>query len=233
MQALLTSRIVLGELHFGELVNTDSHPAIVDVATWQTVQRMRSPRGRRAKSERLLARLGVLRCATCGARMVVGSSDQTRQRATTCTAARRSATVRAASAISADIAERVIEDEMRAWLAGASSSASVEAKLGDAVQERESAEQERDGLIEMLSGREDVDAARAKLDEADAKVAEALGAEEKLRASLAPALTLSASGDWDSLSLDGKRALILSVIETATVAPGRGADRVTVQTFSE
>ena len=41
---------------------------------------MRSPRGRRAKSERLLARLGVLRCATCGARMVIGSTDQNGKR---------------------------------------------------------------------------------------------------------------------------------------------------------
>jgi site-specific DNA recombinase len=74
-QALLGSRIVLGELRFGQLVNPDSHPAIVDRVTWQKVQRLRSPRGRRAKSERLLARLGVLRCGSCGARMVVGTAN--------------------------------------------------------------------------------------------------------------------------------------------------------------
>ena len=72
VQSLWASRIVLGELRFGELVNPSSHPAIVDAATWQAVQRMRVPRGRRAKSERLLARLDVLRCGTCGSRLVVG-----------------------------------------------------------------------------------------------------------------------------------------------------------------
>ena len=51
VQALLGSRIVLGELNFGNLMNPDAHPAIVDAATWSAVQRMSSPRGRRAKSE--------------------------------------------------------------------------------------------------------------------------------------------------------------------------------------
>lgn len=79
-QSLLASRIVLGELHFGEIVNESSHPPIIDTDTWSKVQRMRSPRGRHAKSERLLARLGVLRCATCGSRMVIGSTDQNGKR---------------------------------------------------------------------------------------------------------------------------------------------------------
>ena len=72
VQALLQSRIPLGELRFGELLNEHAHTAIVDEDTWRRVQRMEVPRGRRPKSERLLARLGVLRCGTCGARMVVG-----------------------------------------------------------------------------------------------------------------------------------------------------------------
>lgn len=55
------------ELRFGEILNPSAHPAIVDTRTWQAVRRMRSPRGQRPKSERLLARLGVLRCETCGA----------------------------------------------------------------------------------------------------------------------------------------------------------------------
>jgi hypothetical protein len=39
------------------------------------VQRRAVSRGRQAKSERLLARLGVLRCGTCGSRMVINSSS--------------------------------------------------------------------------------------------------------------------------------------------------------------
>src|SRR5262249_11558121 len=70
-QSLLTSRIVLGELRFGEIVNPNSQAPIVDARTWQAVQRVRVPRGRRAKSERRLARLGVLRCGTGVGRMLV------------------------------------------------------------------------------------------------------------------------------------------------------------------
>ena len=62
----------LGELHFGKSSNLEAFPRLIDVETFNRVQRLRLPRGRRPKSERLLARLGVLRCATCGSRMVVG-----------------------------------------------------------------------------------------------------------------------------------------------------------------
>src|SRR5262249_10346683 len=54
VQSLLTSRIVLGELRFGDTVNLHSHVPIVNADTWQRVQRLRLPRGPRPKSERLL-----------------------------------------------------------------------------------------------------------------------------------------------------------------------------------
>ncbi|HEY1318015.1 MAG TPA: recombinase family protein, partial [Gaiella sp.] len=38
-QALLRSRIVLGELRFGEMLNEQAHEAIVDTSTWRRVQR--------------------------------------------------------------------------------------------------------------------------------------------------------------------------------------------------
>src|SRR5207302_4740336 len=53
----------------GELVNLSAHEAIIDRELWQRVQRMVVPRGRQPGSVRLLARLGVLRCGSCGARL--------------------------------------------------------------------------------------------------------------------------------------------------------------------
>ena len=47
---------------------------IVKRRVWDAVKAMRVPSGRTAKSERLLARLGVLRCASCGGRMVAGGA---------------------------------------------------------------------------------------------------------------------------------------------------------------
>src|SRR5262249_39243134 len=68
VQVMLASRVYLGEIHFGNLVNLRAHEAIIDRDLWERVQRMVIPRGRRASSDRLLARLGVLRCGSCGAR---------------------------------------------------------------------------------------------------------------------------------------------------------------------
>ena len=63
------SRAYLGELHFGELVNLQAWPAIVPRELWEQVQKTRIPRGPMPRSELLLARLGVLRCGSCGCRM--------------------------------------------------------------------------------------------------------------------------------------------------------------------
>jgi hypothetical protein len=56
---------------------------------------------------------------------------------------------------------------------------------------------------------------------------------DELRAAAVPAVTITASGDWDLLTLDEQRALIRAVVERAEVSPGRGADRVSVQPVGE
>jgi site-specific DNA recombinase len=74
---LLGSRVVLGELHFGKHTpNPHAHDAIVDETTWRRVQAARQERGPRQRSDRLLARIDVLRCASCGSRMIVGTQRQ-------------------------------------------------------------------------------------------------------------------------------------------------------------
>ena len=75
---MLRSRMYLGEIHFGELHNLNAHePIIKDRALFERVQRRTVSRGRQAKSERLLARLGVLRCGTC--RVADGDEQLQRQ----------------------------------------------------------------------------------------------------------------------------------------------------------
>ena len=72
--SMLRSRMYLGEIHFGDLHNLNAHePIIKDRALFERVQRRTVSRGRQAKSERLLARLGVRRCGTCASRMVINS----------------------------------------------------------------------------------------------------------------------------------------------------------------
>lgn len=49
-QLLLASRVVLGEVHHGKLVNLHAHEPIVDRETWNAVQRMKFSRGRAGRS---------------------------------------------------------------------------------------------------------------------------------------------------------------------------------------
>jgi site-specific DNA recombinase len=227
VQAMLGSRIFLGELHFGELVNLDSHLAIVKPDVWQRVQRMRVSRGRRAKSERLLARLGVLRCGTCGGRMVIGSTDQNGKRHYMYRCSPVSDCPRRVT-VSADMAEAVIVDEVRRLLDGIHDGATVADGIDDAEREFEAREQELDAAVRAFQGLEDVETARGRLlDLRDARerARDRLG---ELRAASAPAVTISATGDWDLLTLDAQRALIRAVIDRADVAPGRGRDRITI-----
>ena len=71
VQRLLASTLVLGEIRYG---GYDGHcPVLVDREIWEAVQRVVIPRGRKAKSQHLLARQSILRCGTCGARLTIQS----------------------------------------------------------------------------------------------------------------------------------------------------------------
>jgi DNA invertase Pin-like site-specific DNA recombinase len=224
--SLLASRVVLGELHFGKLANLNAQEPLIDAQTWGRVQRMKSPRGRRAKSERLLARLGVLRCGTCGARMVVGTANHGAYRLYRCPpigdCPRR-------VTISAEVAERAVVDATRELLAGMAGTASMAEGVTDAERKFAAAEQELDAAVRAFTGLEDVDAARerlAALHEARDQTRDRLA---EIQAAAAPAVTITARGDWDLLTLEEQRALITAVIDRATVAPGRGANRITIE----
>jgi site-specific DNA recombinase len=223
-QALLSSRMLLGELRFGDLVNEQAFSAVLDPETFQRLQRAKVSRGRRAKSDRLLARLGVLRCGTCDARMVVGTSQghyhlyrcppvgDCPQRVT----------------ISADVAEQTVVEAVQEALAGIEGRASVESEIGTAADELARRQEALDAALRAFAGLEDEQAARERLQELRAARDEARVRHDQLVAASAPAQTVSA-GDWDTLTLDEQRALIAAVVARAVVRPGRGGDRITVE----
>ena len=229
VQAMLGSRVYLGELRFGTIVNSDSHSAIVDAATWATVQRMRSSRGRRAKSERLLARLGVLRCGTCGARMVVGTVNHGHYHMYRCPPV---GDCPQRVTISAEVAERTVTEAVKKLLAGMIGTAGLGDGIAEAERELEQAEQELTAAVQAFTGLDDVQAARDRLvalREIREQKRERLA---ELRAAAVPAVTVTV-GDWDQLTLDEQRALIRAVVERVDVAPGRGRDRLTVKPRGE
>jgi hypothetical protein len=112
---MLRSRMYLGEIHFGDLHNTHAHePIIKDRRLFERVQRRTVSRGRQAKSERLLARLGVLRCGTCGSRMVINSDSCSYRCGDT-----SSNRCRRRAAVKADRVEAIVLDAVRAYSATA------------------------------------------------------------------------------------------------------------------
>jgi site-specific DNA recombinase len=232
VQALLGSRLMLGELHFGDLVNTASHPAIVDARTWRDVQRMRSPRGRRAKSERLLARLGVLRCATCGSRLVIGSTGQAGRTYAFYRCVPSSDCPRRVT-ISADVAEQAVTTFVLEALDGMRGTASLDDGIADAERALATCETELDAAVRAFSGLDDVDTARERLAELRERRDSARIRLAELQDAAVPAIAVSATGDWDRLTIDEQRALIRAVVDRAEVSPGRGSDRVTVKPLAE
>jgi DNA invertase Pin-like site-specific DNA recombinase len=230
VQVLLGSRIYLGELRSGALVNPDSHPPIVDAATWQAVQRMRSPRGRLPKSERLLARQGILRCASCGSRMVIGSSSWGARTYHSYRCNPTSGDCPRRVSISADLVERIVVEKVHELTQGIAEGASLGEEIAAVEREAEAATQRRDALIAMLGelGLEDLEVAQEQLRSASELVRSAEQRASELRAAEAPALSVSVQGNWDDLSLAGKRALIRATVSCALVRPGRGPERVSV-----
>jgi hypothetical protein len=227
IQSFLTSRLLLGELHFGKFSNLEAFPHLIDVETFNRLQRMRLPRGRRPKSERLLARLGVLRCETCGARMVVRT---TRQQGETYSFYRCSplGDCPRRVTVGADLVEDAVEQEVRRLLAGMKGRASAATGAKEAARELDRRQAELDFVTRTLvgSGLQTEVAAIERLTELrEARDEAALRVEEL--ATFDTFLVLEADRDWCLLNLDERRALIRAVLESVSVAPGRGADRLT------
>jgi len=230
-QSLLGSRVVLGELRFGDMVNPTSHAAIVEPDVWQAVQRTRASRGRRAKSDRLLARLGVLRCGSCGARMVIGTQTQQGRdypfyRCPPVGDCSRRVTV------SAQLVERIVVDVVKNLLADVRGNASLVGGAEDAEREFEEADRELTAAIQAFTGLEDVPAARERLLGLRERREQARDRLNDLQAGAAAALTTDV-GDWDLLTQEERRALVVAVIDRTEVRPGRGPERITVHTRAE
>lgn len=222
VQSVLRSRIVLGELHFGGLSNLAAHEPIVDAETWQAAQGGR--RGPRPRSDRLLARLGVLRCGSCGARMVVGVQTSRGRRYPFYRCPPVGDCTRRVT-IGAEMVERLVIRETKRLLADVEGRASAESDARAAEIELERAQGALDGALRAFADFDEPAAVERLRELRDARDA----ARERLAhlGDLRSALTITVA-DWDVLTLEAQRALVKVAIERVTVAPGRGVDRVTV-----
>jgi DNA invertase Pin-like site-specific DNA recombinase len=192
----------------------------VDGATFRRVQSLRTKRGARPKSDRLLARLDVLTCSECGGFLNVhGSDDPAKGRVQTYRCHRGH------GAISCDIAESTVAHAVRCALRD------FRGHAGSSLEELEANVAERNAQLERavvaLTDFSDTDAVRSKLavlkGELDA-------AEDELAdARRAAGFELSPSLDWNMLSMTQKREIVRGVVKRATVRPGRGHTEASVE----
>lgn len=227
VQALLGSRLVLGELHFGKHSNLEAFEPIVSREVFERVQRVKVLRGRRSSSDRLLARLGVLRCETCGARMVVGSSNHSRYWIYRCPPINDCPS---RPTIGAEMVEGLVVERTREALRGRKGRASAERTWQDALRARDAAQDALDAAIAVIGDWRDASAVerlgelRAERDRAQEHL-DGLGG---LRA----AVVVDADADWERLTVAERRGLIAATLR-AYVAPGRGLGRVRVELLVE
>ncbi len=226
VQTLLSSRLLVGDIVFGEM--RGEVPAIVDRPTWNRAQNMTVSRGRRPKSDRLLARLGVLRCGTCGSRMVVGSANRRGYALYRCPPVgdcQRRVT------ISATIAEEAVVEAVTDAVRGMKGEASTTSNSLRLVQEADEAQQRLDTAVEAFTGA-GLDAepgavkrlARLRAERDDARRI----ADRAVEADQAAGLALQVD-DIEDLTTEELRAVIAAVVESVTVAPAgkaRGRDRL-------
>jgi DNA invertase Pin-like site-specific DNA recombinase len=238
VQNLLKQRMYLGELHFGKMSNLRSHEPIIDPALFRTVQGMRIKRDtKREPSDRLLARLGIVRCATCDKAMVVGGQwhenaagervhypDYRCSSMQTCT--RR-------AYVSAEVLEEAVVRFVRT--AHGEGNASADEELAQAERAFQEAEQQLSTFITLLAGVGDLAATQAKLEEMKAARETAFEHWQSLRV-LSGTSNIRASA-WDDLSLSGRRALIRATVKRVVITRGaRGthqASRITIEPFAQ
>jgi DNA invertase Pin-like site-specific DNA recombinase len=228
VQSMLGNRLYVGEIHFGDLENLEAHGCHVDRDLFERVQRTKSPRGPRAKSERLLARLGVLRCGTCEARLTVGTQTQG-GRSYVFYRCNPTGDCPRRVTIGADMVEQVVIGAARAEgrrraVEGRASSA---ADAATADEEAAQAQADLDAAIRAFAGLDGESAARERLEELrlirDEKSAHA----DHLRG-LDTGLAVRLDRHWDQLTIDEKRAGIRATIKAVHVHPGRGVERLLV-----
>jgi DNA invertase Pin-like site-specific DNA recombinase len=228
---MLKSRLLIGEIVFGkdrrpEDVWRGTVAQIVDRDVWERAQKITVPRGRKPKSDRLLARLGVLRCGTCGSRMVVGTAHEGRYHFYRCPPTGdcpRRVTV------SAELVEGLVVDEVKRLIAGFQGTATAENGVFAAAQAADAAQASLDAALRAFTGLESEPAAIARLQELREARDAARAHHDELAAAQSAMTVIVTADDWDDLHLDDRRDLVRAVIERVTIAPGRGPNRTTIE----
>jgi DNA invertase Pin-like site-specific DNA recombinase len=230
VRSMLLNRTYLGEVHFGKMVNADAHEGIIDADLWARAQAVVVPRGPHGKSDHLLARLRVLRCASCGGTLSPATDNRDGYRVYRCPSTNPCT---AHVTISARIVEGVVVDAVRARRADAKGRASIESGWRAAEVEAEVAQQALDRAIRTLAADADEPAAIDRLAELRADRDAARDRLAQLGPTHGATLTLAADRDWDDLSIDEQRAMIRATVHVVAVSRGRGLSKMVLGLYGD
>jgi DNA invertase Pin-like site-specific DNA recombinase len=232
---MLRNELYCGHIVWGDLRHDNAHGAIVSDRLFRRVQARRKPVGRKSPSHRILARLGVLRCGSCGAAMV---TDNKLYRCS-------SRECESRAAISATKVEEIVLDRVAREIKG------MEGHAGDvltpALQEQERANASLDKLRKIAALADDVDGFAGQVREAKARVERADAVVDDARSVAGVTWKLSSiftgerpgdadwkeSPDFEGMSREQLRDLISTVVNRVAVARRENGvsveDRVTFQ----
>jgi DNA invertase Pin-like site-specific DNA recombinase len=215
---ILSNPLYIGRLEYGKFVNPESHEPIVDAALFNRVRGKIEPAGRNAKSAKLLARLGVLRCSSCGSRMTASNCRGGTYELYRCG---RREECDAPVGIGANIIEPWIEKTTQWALSEFEGRKSNDAGVRAAEAALTRAKGTTEAFIEGCDGLDGaaIKAKITKLLEVEAKAQEAYDEIAEAETSITSVTTL---GDWDDFDLDTKRGLIKAFFESITVLPANG-----------
>ena len=240
IKATLRSPMVLGELHAGpNIVNLDSHEPLVDQITWKRVQETKVPRGRLPIADgRLLGKLGLLRCSGCGLAMVSGTAKADGKTYRTYVCSNKPDCPRPVS-ISATLAEKLVADRARTYVAGIRGSASVSNHVREAEAAWLAAQAALDDAVTAFQKIRSVNV-KSVLEDLQADVDRTFSELSRLKRAESPLKLVDLNRDWDdpNWELSDRRALLRAILKSVTVQAAtrgrpRGLDSLRFEFFEE
>jgi DNA invertase Pin-like site-specific DNA recombinase len=229
---MLRAKVYLGEIHFGKHTpNRHAHDAIIERELFDRVQKTFVSAGRKAKSARLLARLRLVRCESCGGRMSVsGNGDGYMSYRCTGDDCAKPMT------IGADLLEAEVIAVVKDAARDRKGHARAEQNARRALDEAETARAAKDAAKRrflLLPAGEDDSEMQAIVEALSAEYERKLQHAEELVALTGPAVTVDAETVFADGTLDERRAVVRARIARIAVAPGRGAERITVELIGQ
>jgi len=235
VRALLRNRVYLGELRVGKYVNPEAHESLIDVRTFDEVQRRLASNTKPARSSQGPALLaGLVRCASCGhvmTRTGRGKNSKRQGHNYVCVGAHSGERCPAQAGVVAQRLEEYVERVALAEL----QRLQVEVAEGDGIAQAQAAvaaaELELDAYLDAVSAADvgaEAFAAGAKKRSREVEAAKDGLYAELARRPVDPSLGSGADA-WEGLSVHERNTLLRSLLAAVIVRPAGKGKRVPLE----